>query len=78
MATTDSSASNYLLVGTDGKLLLRSGATGKIRELTPDEVTKVMPLLNQRQQLGRDLAEILQKQDFRLADGLIIDCPPGG
>ena len=78
MATTGSTASNYLLVGTDGKLMLRSGATGQIRELTPDEVTKVLPLLNQRQQLGRDLAKMLQKEAFPLADALIIDFPPGG
>jgi len=78
MASYESTASNYLLVGSDGRLLLRSGATGKIRELTPEELTKVMPLLKQRQQLGKDLAEILQKEDFPLADALIIDCPPGG
>ena len=78
MATSDSSALNYLLVGSDGKLLLRSGSTGKIRELTTEEPTKVLPLLNQRQQLGMELAKVLQREDFQLADAIIIDCPPGG
>jgi hypothetical protein len=72
------SVSNYLLVGSDGKLLLRSGSTGKIRALNDAELKKVLPLLKKRQQLGLELAKVLQTEDFPLADAEIIDCPPGG
>jgi hypothetical protein len=64
---------NYLIVGQDGTLLLTSGATGKIRALNPAEVKRVAPLLKERQRLGRQLAEALEKTGFALADDGVID-----
>jgi hypothetical protein len=54
-------------------LLLASGSTGKIRALTPEESEAVLPLLRQRQQLGQQLTELLQKKDFALAPEAIWD-----
>lgn len=59
---------NYLIVGRDGTFLLASGATGKIRKLTPLESKQVVPLLKQRQKWGRKLAELLDRKDFPLGD----------
>lgn len=64
---------NYLIVGRDGTLLLASGSTGKIRALDPDETKQVLPLLRQRQQLGRQLTELLEKSGFSLADDIVVD-----
>jgi len=64
---------NYLIVGQDGTFLLTSGATGKIRALNPAEVKRVVPLLKERQRLGRQLAEALETTGFALADDGIID-----
>jgi hypothetical protein len=64
---------NYLIVGRDGTLLLTSGSTGKIRALDPDETKQVLPLLRQRQRLGRQLTEVLEKAGFKLADDIVVD-----
>lgn len=64
---------NYLIVGRDGTLLLTSGSTGKIRALDPDETKQVLPLLRRRQQLGRQLTELLEKAGFALADDIVVD-----
>ncbi|HWZ74424.1 MAG TPA: hypothetical protein VN326_23475 [Casimicrobiaceae bacterium] len=64
---------NYLIVGRDGTLLLASGSTGKIRALDPNETKQVLPLLRQRQQLGRQLTELLEKAGFALADDIVVD-----
>jgi len=54
-------------------LLLTSGSTGKIRALDPDETKQVLPLLRQRQKLGRQLTELLEKAGFQLADDIVVD-----
>jgi hypothetical protein len=64
---------NYLIVGRDGTLLLASGSTGKIRALDPNETKQVLPLLRQRQQLGRQLTQLLEKAGFALADDIVVD-----
>ncbi len=64
---------NYLIVQSDGTMLLASGSTGKVRALTPEESEKVLPLLRQRQKLGRDLAKLLLKKGYEAEDGEIWD-----
>jgi hypothetical protein len=64
---------NYLIVGQDGTFLLTSGASGKIRALNPAEVKRVVPLLKERQRLGRLLAEALETKGFALADDGVVD-----
>jgi hypothetical protein len=68
---------NYLIAGSDGKLLLASGSTGEIRTLTAEEAKQVLPLLKQRQQLGRQLADVLLAKGFALGPGDIIDLEVG-
>src|SRR4051794_19589886 len=57
---------NYLFVGSNG-LYVRSGATGAIRPLTPEEVDAVMPLIEQRRQLGLALTAALSSGAFVLS-----------
>jgi hypothetical protein len=64
---------NYLIVGSDGTLLLGSGSTGEIRPLTPEQAKGVLPLLKQRQELGRQLATMLRDAGFEIGPDDIVD-----
>lgn len=54
---------NYL-IEVKGKLVLVSGATGEVKALSEDDRDLVLPLLRERQELGRKLAELLEKRGF--------------
>jgi hypothetical protein len=64
---------NYLIIASDGTLLLASGSTGKVFALDPEASEHLLPLLKQRQKLGKQLAEMLQRKGFALSDEGIID-----
>ena len=66
-------AHSVLLVQSDGTMLLASASTGKVRVLTPEESEKVLPLLRQRQKLGRKLAALLLKKGRQTGDEDIWD-----
>jgi hypothetical protein len=59
-------ALNRLIIGSNG-VWVQSGATGEIRQLTPEEAAAVMPLLLQRQQLGAELTILLADQGYQLS-----------
>ena len=62
---------NYL-IEIKGRLVLVSGATGEVRALSDKDRDLILPLLKQRQELGKELAELLEKQGLDVSgDGTI-------
>jgi hypothetical protein len=68
---------NYLIVGDDGTMYLRSGVNGAIRPLTPAELEAVGPLLQQRQEAAQAITDLLNSANFLLLSAGTIDIPPG-
>jgi hypothetical protein len=50
---------NYLVVASNRKLVVVSGATGKIKEVDPKDASRILKLLKDRQQKGRKICELL-------------------
>lgn len=73
-ASSPGAAPNFLISASNG-LFLQSGSTGEIRQLTDEETAAVSKLLEKRQKLGRQLAELLQQQGFDVAPSIIWDGP---
>jgi hypothetical protein len=58
---------NYLIVAGDGSLYLASGATGKVSIVDGETTKQVLSLLKQRQQLGRQIAEVLKSRGYEVS-----------
>jgi hypothetical protein len=66
---------NFLINASNG-LFVQSGTTGEVRKLTDEEAAAVSKLLEKRQKLGLEIAELLQTRGFDLPTSIIWDGPP--
>ena len=57
-------------------MFVQSGTTGEVRKLTDEEAAAVSKLLEKRQKLGLEIAELLQTRGFDLTISPIWDGPP--
>jgi hypothetical protein len=70
---TGKGQANYVIVGKRGQIHVVSGSTGKITTLDKARADRVLALVRARQQIGRELASLLNRQGFVVADQVVID-----
>lgn len=61
---------NYLLVGSDGRLVLRSGRTGEILDIDPALRPQIEALMQKRQQVGIELSKLLEEHGLVVASSI--------
>ena len=61
---------NYLLVGSDGRLVLQSGRTGEIYDIDPALRPQIEALLQKRQQAGIELSKLLEDNGLVVASSI--------
>jgi hypothetical protein len=67
---------NYLIVSKNRKLVVVSGATGKVRNVDPKNTAKILKLLKERQKASRKIAELISGDDLAFVPAAIIDPDP--
>jgi len=60
---------NYLILASDGSLYLASGSTGKVSQVSADTAEEVLSLLKKRQDLGKEIAKVLENHGYDVSDG---------
>lgn len=75
-AAMTSDGPNYLLIGSDGKMVLRSGRTGEIVEIDPALYPQIEQLLQKRQQAGIELAQLLEDSGLVVASAIPVFIEP--
>jgi len=68
---------NYLIVARNRKLVVVSGATGKVKEVDPKGASKILKLLKDRQQKSRKISELLAEKGMDVSITDIIDDEAG-
>ena len=63
-------APNRLLIGPDGRLVLQSGQTGQIFDIDPALRPQIEALLQQRQQAGIALTQLLEDHGMDVAPAI--------
>jgi len=69
-AARASDSPNYLLVGSDGRLVLQSGRTGEILDIDPALRPQIEALLQKRQQVGIELSKLLEENGLDVASSI--------
>jgi len=67
---------NYLLIGSDGKMVVRSGRTGEILDVDPALYPLIEELLQKRQQAGIELAQLLEDSGLTVASAIPVFIEP--
>ena len=58
---------NYVILGKGGKLFVASGKTGKIDTIKARHLAEIESLIQQRQELGLKLSQLLDEQGYVVA-----------